>query len=112
MRDMDYFEAILKEYAISQRSEGRKTISTPYGSVKSRAGQPKWTVTDAEDFLSWARRNNRIDLIRVREDADLTRIKATLDITGASVFDPDTGEVVPGITVADSQTSFTVEVSK
>lgn len=112
MRDMDYFEAILREYAIGQRAEGRKTISTPYGSVKSRAGQPKWSVEDAEAFLSWARRNNRSDLIRVREDADLAKMKATLENTGPSAVDPETGEVVPGVVVSDAETSFTVEVAK
>lgn len=112
IRDVDYFEAILIEYAIGQRAEGRKTISTPYGVVKSRAGQPKWKVDDAEAFLSWARRNNRPDLIRVKEEADMARLKTEFENTGDAAVDPESGEVVPGVSVSDAHTSFTVEVAK
>lgn len=112
MRDIDYFEFILTEYAIAQRAEGRKTVSTPYGSVKSRMGQDKWRVDDAEEFLSWARRNNRADLIRVKEEPDMARVKDTLVSGSGAAVDPESGEVIPGLTVEPGSPSYKVEVSK
>lgn len=109
MRDIDYFEGILTEYAIAQRAEGRKTISTPYGSVKSRMGRAKYVVEDAEAFFEWARQN-RPQFIRVKEEPDLTAIREFVPANAG--VDRETGELIPGLRVEPSSPSYTVEVSK
>ena len=109
MRDIDYFEGILTEYAMAQRAEGRKTISTPYGSVKSRMGSTKYIVDDPDAFFEWARQN-RPDFIRVKEEADLPTMKQFLPSDAA--VDPDSGEVIPGLLVEPGSPSYKVEVSK
>lgn len=112
LRDTAYFEGILVEYGMKQRLEGRKTVSTPYGAIKSRTGQPKWRVADPEEFLSWARRNNRADLIRVKEEPDMARLKETLVPGDGTALDPESGEIIPGLNVDPASVSFSVEVEK
>lgn len=107
MRDAEYFQAILEEYGRAQRAEGRKTVSTPYGSIKSRLGQPRYTFTDKEEFISWAQRN-RPDWLVVKPEPLLSVIKAE----SSGPADAITGEIIPGLTIDPAAISFTVEVSK
>lgn len=111
-RDAHFFEAILMDYAYRCREnpdDGRKSIALPTGKVSTRSTQPKWTV-DTERFVEWARAHQP-DLIRVREDVDLTKARQTLDLHEASsglvAISPD-GEIVPGITVEPGGISATV----
>jgi len=107
LRDTDYFEAILTEYAIGQRAEGRKSVSTPYGSVKSRQGQVKYVILDEAEFLAWAKAH-RPDWVQVKESPALSVIRAAHVEVPA---DPDTGEVIPGMDVQPASVSYRVEVS-
>lgn len=108
LRDLAYFEGILIEYAMKQRAEGRKTVSTPYGSVKSRAGQAKYVFVDKEGFIEWAKQNHP-DWIAVKEEPALSALRDSKIVNAA---DPDTGEVIPGLEVQPPTVNFTVEVSK
>lgn len=99
-RDAMYFEQILTDYALRVREnpdDGRKSLNLPAGKVATRTSQAKWQV-DAEQFLGWARTSHP-DLIRVKEEADLTKIKETLAVTPDGVAVSPEGEPVPGITV-------------
>lgn len=109
-REVDYFTGLLLDYGRRQRDEeDRKTISTPYGSIRSRAGSLKWTI-DPDGFLPWAE-TNRPDLIRVRKDPDLSAAKKDLKLSDTlDPFDPSTGEAVPGVTVEQTEPTYTVEV--
>lgn len=107
MRDVEYFEGVLTEYGITQRAEGRKTVSTPYGSIKSRMGQPKYTFLDKDQFIEWAKANHP-DWVAVKEEPALSVIKAAT----SEPVDPDTGEVIPGLTVDPASISYSIEVSK
>jgi len=112
MRDAEYFKFILTEYARDQRAtEGRKTISTPYGAVKSRMSQEKFVVEDQDAFLEWARKNHP-EFIRVKELPDLVALKdSALNVPGAAV-DSESGEVIPGLRSEPGSPTFTVEVSQ
>lgn len=99
-RDATYFEQILGDYALRVREnpdDGRKSLALPAGKIATRTSQAKWQV-DAEQFLTWAR-DAHPDLIRVKEEADLTKIKETLNVTADGVAVSPEGEPVPGITV-------------
>lgn len=108
LRDLAYFEGILIEYAMKQRAEGRKTVTTPYGAIKSRAGQPKYVFVDKAGFLEWARQSHP-DWIAIKEEPSLTAIK---DSNVLEAVDPETGEMIPGLEVQPATVNFTVEVSK
>lgn len=114
--DRDYFRSILTHYAIGQRAEkDRKTIDTPYGSVKSRAGQPKITVSDLPAFLEWAKQD-KPEFVRIKEDIDLTKVKAACQIentpTLGLVAVTDDGEIVPGLNIDPATVNITIEVTK
>lgn len=108
MRDAEYFEGILTEYGMTQRAEGRKTVSTPYGSIKSRMGQPKYTFVDKEQFIEWAKANHP-DWVAVKEDVALSALRSSNVVDSV---DPETGEVIPGLAVDPASISYSIEVSK
>lgn len=113
--DVNYFTGMLVQYAERQRrEEGRKSIETPYGTVKTRQGQPKWLIDEAE-FIPWARENHP-EFVRVKEEADLSAMKKALEIAetdslGTVAIDDD-GQVIPGVSVTPPTISITVEVEK
>jgi hypothetical protein len=108
MRDLDYFEAILIEYAKGQRAEGRKTVSTPYGSIKSRSGQARFVFSDKTQFIEWAKAN-RPEWLVVKEEVSLSALR---DSSLKEAADPESGEIIPGLDVEPPTVNFTVEVSK
>lgn len=114
-RDENYFQGLLMEYAASERTaHDRKSIDTPYGSVKSRVSQPVWEV-DADAFLQWAK-THAPDLIRVKETPSLSDMKKFLqiehtDTLGLVAMTPD-GEIVPGVDIHPATVNYTVEVMK
>ena len=103
-----YFEAILAHYAIRQRIEtDRKTIDLPEGKISTRSGSMRWSI-NGEVFLPWAR-ENAPDLIRVKEEAALSEVKARLEVSGEGlVFEPSTGEHVPGVTAEQQDIAVTI----
>ena len=114
--DVSYFEAILTQYARNQRqNEGRKTIDTPYGVVKSRATQSKFKVDNVDEFLQWAA-IFAPHLINVKTSPNLTALKdfASQEETHTlgSVAMTIDGEIIPGVTVEPADINFTVEVAK
>ena len=113
--EFDYFQAILIRYGREQRdAEGRKSIDTPFGVVKSRQGQPKWEV-DSDEFIAWARENSP-DLVRVKEEPALAEMKKRFEISETATLGvvavSEDGQIVPGIRVTPVGISYTVEVSK
>lgn len=113
-----YFEAILGHYAERCRNnpeDGRKTITLPGGKVSTRYPAPKWDVDSAE-FIPWAR-ENAPEFVRVKEEPNLSAMKAA--VTGLELSaDPDSGivitttegEILPGVTVADSPLSVSISI--
>jgi hypothetical protein len=113
LRDADYFRGILTEYAASERAvNDRKSITLPHGVVKSRLGQPKWSVTD--ETLEWARANSP-DLIAVKESVNLSLLKTAAtaeptDSLGLVAITAD-GEIIPGVSIEQPQITFTIETT-
>jgi hypothetical protein len=115
IRDINYFEALLTEYALDCRvdpSDGRKTISLPAGKVSTRAKQPKWTVNN-DEFIPWAEENFP-DLIRIKKEPDLSAIKERF--SGAPVAEADgvvvteDGEIIPGVSIMEQEWSANISV--
>ena len=114
--DVSYFEAILTQYARTQRqNDGRKTIDTPYGTIKSRATQSKFKVDDIEVFLQWAS-INAPELVNIKTSPNLVALKDFASIeetqTLGSVAMTIDGEIIPGVSVDPANINFTVEVAK
>jgi hypothetical protein len=114
-RDLAYFTGLLTEYASDQRAEGRKTIDTPYGVVKSRQGQPSISIQDPAEFIAWAQDGHE-ELLTVKVTPSLSAVKALAEIEatdslGLVAITPD-GEVIPGIEITPASVTYKVEVSK
>ena len=113
--DEQYFTGLLIEYARRQRDEGRKSLSLPYGSVRSRAGGKRLDFVDETAFIEWAR-VNQPELIRVKESVN--KINATAFFLDAAdenldlLVDEKTGEIIPGVNVLQSQTTYTVDIER
>jgi phage host-nuclease inhibitor protein Gam len=111
----------LTDYARRERAtSGRKTIDLPHGKIKSRAAQPKYLFTDPAAFIAWAKETGHPDLVRVKEEPDLTAVKAVLQVpqmdegresAAAFIVDPASGEVAPGVEVELRGATYAVEVA-
>lgn len=110
-----YFEAILIGYGKQERDRDpkRKTITTPYGKVTSRAGQDTYLI-DPDEFLPWAEKNHP-EWVKVEKSPRLAEVKAATSVEsteslGLVAMLPE-GEIVPGVTVEAAVTKFKVEVT-
>lgn len=107
-KDASYFEAIMTPYALTQRSEGRKTINLPHGTIKTTAGQPKIEFESEERFIEWALVNDP-NLLKIKTDIDKSAVKAL--ITDEGVVISTQGEIIPEVKVipADTSVKFVTE---
>jgi hypothetical protein len=101
-RDALYFEAVLTPYALLQRSEGRKTVTLPHGTLKTMAGQSRIEFKDESKFIEWAKVNDPA-LLRIKTDVDKSALKVL--ITEEGVLISTQGEIIPDVEVVPGQTS-------
>lgn len=94
----------------------RKTISLPAGTLKARKAGERIEYTDTDAFLAWARKHCP-DAIRTKYEPDKTKAKQLLRVPDytdsadgrASVVDPSTGQVVPGVVGIPAGLSWTAK---
>lgn len=116
-RDAAYFEGLLGEYARTVRDDpgdGRKSVSTPYGVVQTRATRTSWQVTDQGALLEWAK-GHRSDLVTITERvlaSDAARVLAASEDEAGRVFDPVTADEVPGIVAIPGGVSVSFTLDK
>ena len=101
-RDALYFEAVLTPYALLQRSEGRKTVTLPHGTLKTTAGKSRIEFKDESKFIEWAKVNDPA-LLRIKTDVDKSALKVL--ITEEGVLISTQGEIIPDVEVVPGQTS-------
>ena len=101
-RDALYFEAVLTPYALLQRSEGRKTVTLPHGTLKTTAGQSHIEFKDESKFIEWAKVNDPA-LLRIKTDVDKSALKVLISEEGVLISTQ--GEIIPDVQVVPGQTS-------
>ena len=108
---IDYFQSLLVEYAIKKREEDHnfKTLKLPNGRIGFRKSQPKW-VYDNDKVIETLEKANLTDFIRVKKEPSKADIKKAFDVVGDKVINPDTGEVIEGITIEAQEDKFNVVV--
>lgn len=101
--EAQYFAGLLEDYARREREENeRKTISTPYGTVKSRQLPAKLDVDEAT-FLAWAQDQCRDDLLTFADPKpNKTEIKKAIKA----------GQNIAGVVVNEGGVSFSIEVAE
>ena len=101
-RDALYFQAVLTPYALLQRSEGRKTVTLPHGTLKTTAGQSHIEFKDESKFIEWAKVNDPA-LLRIKTDVDKSALKVLISEEGVLISTQ--GEIIPDVQVVPGQTS-------
>lgn len=106
LRTIAFFEGHLRMYFDRLRTEGalgkRKSYKLPHGTLAVRASGPKYE-RDNEMLLRWAQETGDETLVRITATPAWTEIKKRITVgpDGRSVIDTVTGEVIPGIEVAE-----------
>ncbi|MEF3330601.1 host-nuclease inhibitor Gam family protein [Oceanobacillus oncorhynchi] len=111
-RDIDYFQGMLAHYAVKKREKDPKFKSQklPNGRIKFVKKQPKFNYKD-ESVVKYLEESEREDLLKVTKEPKKAEIKKAFVIKEDKLIDPDTGEVVDGVTVEHLEDEFKVEVS-
>lgn len=108
-RDAEWFEANLRPYALQQRSEGRKSVVLPHGTIKTTAGRPKYEIENDSEFLSWAE-TNAPELVRVKKEIDKKALGA-LNVAEDKVISTQ-GEIIPAVKVIPAETSVSFVITE
>lgn len=110
-RSIDYFRYHLMDYAIRSRTKARKTVQLPSLKLRTIEHPARVAVDNEDDFVEWAVTNDET-AVRVRTEVEKTVLQNYMwkVVDGVpKVIHPETGEIVPGLTVKDSfvSVSFT-----
>lgn len=113
--DADFFTMLLLDWhhRVLAEDPGRKTIALPAGKLVARKQPDRWRFTDS-DFIAWAMRAGRDELIRQPPpEVNRAEAKKALEafVNGGVVVDPNTGEKAEGVSVEPGDVKFTVEVT-
>ncbi|WP_028982868.1 host-nuclease inhibitor Gam family protein [Sporolactobacillus terrae] len=113
-KDTEYFAAMLVSYATRKRENDPKfkTQKLPHGKIGFRKQQPKWEV-DKEKSGKWLYENGLPDLVRIKHEPELTKLKKDdgFIVNNGRLVDKATGEFVPGIMVDVREDKPIVEVN-
>ena len=111
---IDFFKEFLIAYDTERREADPKfRLKTPNGSLVRRKSK-EYNWADEKKLIDWLK-DHRPGLVNVKTTvsvakADLKKTLTAIDEHG-NVYDPDTGEIVPGVRVSDS-TSYTVKTEE
>lgn len=110
-RDETFFTQHLRGFHERRLAEDpkAKTISLPNGELVARKAPDRW-VLDEEEVLPWAKEQGLTRVIPEQVAIDKNALKKRLTAKGDQAVDPDSGELVPGVTIEQGQTTFSVRV--
>lgn len=109
----DFFEYNIKSYHERELANNpdKKSISTPYGKVKSTTTQAQPSVSDKARLLDYAK-STHVELVEVKEDVKWGELKKRIHIdefAGDLVIVDEYGQLVPGVEVKPKNTTFKIE---
>ena len=104
---IEYFKSLLIGYLLERRKENPKfIISTPIGKFSSRKNQDKYVIKDKECLISWLKENGKSDILKIKEDVNISDIKKEFSKVGKKLIDENSGEVVPYLDIVESNDSY------
>lgn len=112
---VDYFTEALGNYVKRLRQEdGRKSISLPDGTVRSREVKESFKVEDLDTFVKWVEQSPDLvnKWLRTKVEANVQAVKAGVFYSGGLVVDSATGETIDGLSHVEGSISVSVEVSE
>lgn len=105
-RREQYHRMMIESFALTRRAEtaGRiKSIDTPYGRVGTRTSAGRVQIADRDVFWEWVHAEERADMVRVKEEPNLTALGDYLK---------ETGELPPGCVMGDDSVSVSIETAE
>jgi len=111
----EYLDFLLEDYHRRQIKQNPKlkTIKLPHGDLQLRAQQAEYQKDD-DVIISWAK-NNYPELViqppAPKPKLDWEALKKRLKVVDGKVIDPQTSEVIPGITVTERSAKFQIKLS-
>jgi len=108
--NIDFFENLLKGYALSIKEEDPefKTLKLPFGRLQFRKKRDKWNY-DNDKLLEFAKENIKT-AVKVVEKVDKRKLKKLVKVVGDKVIIEATGEIVRGISIEERDEEFKVKV--
>lgn len=124
-RDLAFFEGLLVDWhrrlldrELAEDADGdwdrvkHKSRTLPNGvTVAARRNPDSWAV-ERDVFVPWAEAHGLGDLVKVEKSPRIAEAKKALTATQAGVVNPETGEVVEGVTVIPGEVSISVKVGE
>ncbi|WP_018250346.1 host-nuclease inhibitor Gam family protein [Orenia marismortui] len=109
--DIEFYEGILTEYAMNLKESDKelKTHKLPFGSLKFRAQSDKWNYED-DKLVESVEGAGLNDLIKVKKSVDKREFKKLVKVVGSNVINPDTGEVIEGVTIESREEKFSIDI--
>ncbi|QTY16912.1 host-nuclease inhibitor Gam family protein [Virgibacillus pantothenticus] len=111
--DIDRLQGMLSTYALQKRENDPKfkSQSLPNGRIRFVKQQPKYHYED-DMLLESLKKLERSDLIKVKEAPNKEALKKEFIPHDGKLIDPETGEVLEGVTIEEREETFKVEVNK
>lgn len=103
-------ELYLRSEVLHQLAKGKKpkkSIKTPYGTLKLTKQQPEF-IKDDEQLFTYAKSNG---FVKIKESTDWSALKKSASINGDKLVSED-GEVIPGVTVKEREDKFELKLNK
>jgi len=107
-REAEWWTALLHTYLHQMLLEGRnrKTLDLPGGTLRVRKRQPAIEIHDRDAVLEALRHANP-NLIRSKEDVDLTAFRKHILVEDGQVVLQDSGEVLENVSVTEQEDGVT-----
>ncbi|MED3737236.1 host-nuclease inhibitor Gam family protein [Virgibacillus pantothenticus] len=111
--EIDRMQGYLSAYALQKRENDPefKSQNLPNGRLRFVKQQPKYHYDD-KVLIESLKKAERSDLIKIKETPDKATLKKVFVPNDGKLIDPDTGEVVEGVTIEEREEAFKVEVNK
>src|SRR5690554_5096680 len=99
---IDHLQSMLAEYAMKQREKDPsfKSMKLPNGSFGFRKQQVRWNYDDKQ-LLESLKEKGMTDFIKVEYKVNKRDLKRALKVANNKVINPETGEVVEGVTIEE-----------
>jgi hypothetical protein len=111
-QESDWWKSELAGYFARVPHKSTKTqeqYALPSGKLILKQQQPEFLRND-DILLQWLKDTGRTDHVKVKESPDWAGLKKKLSIQDDKAYDPETGEVVPGVSVQQRPPVFNVVV--
>lgn len=104
-----YFEGLLHDFMLGERvlDPKLKSIKLPHGTMRFRKQQPEYKRDDI-GLIGWAKANNKVDLIKVKESLDWATLKKDITVTNGKAIYNETGEIIEHVEIVEREDKFEV----